>query len=220
MQGRKNDQTKLRYDLIPPEIDAAVAAVLTYGAAKYSDRDWELGMDWSRVYGALKRHMDAWWGGEEVDQETGMSHLWHAACCITFLVAYQFRETGHDDRPKDDVDPNGIWNMGVFEAAAEAAVARRLVYKPGERMVVDIPGGRIWPLSEGSPQAYPKPNFGPGFIDDDETGKVAEGMGIVAPDASFGPGAIPLEDDEDDSPLRSTGRLPSFLRSKVEGEHG
>jgi hypothetical protein len=64
------------------------------------DRNWEHGMKWSRVYGALLRHLTAWWGGEDKDPETGRSHLWHVACCVTFLLTYEMRGAGEDDRWK------------------------------------------------------------------------------------------------------------------------
>lgn len=98
--GVKFDQGKLRYDLIPPEMLEEAALVLTYGAAKYGARNWEKGMLWSRPFGALMRHMWAWWGGEDSDPETGYSHLSHALCCITFLSAYRRRSIGIDDRHK------------------------------------------------------------------------------------------------------------------------
>jgi hypothetical protein len=99
-EGRKDDSSKARYDLIPPELLEATAQVLTFGAAKYNARNWEQGMAWGRPFGALMRHMWAWWRGEEKDPETGMSHLWHAACCIAFLIAYEQRCIGDDDRYK------------------------------------------------------------------------------------------------------------------------
>lgn len=99
-EGRKDDTDKNRMELIPPELLVAVADVLTFGAKKYEDRNWEKGMSWSRVFGALMRHMWAWWSGEGLDKETGKSHLWHAGCCIAFLIAYEARGTGTDDRPK------------------------------------------------------------------------------------------------------------------------
>ena len=98
--GVKFDQGKLRYDLIPPEMLEEAALVLTYGAVKYGDRNWEKGMAWSRTFGALMRHMWAWWGGEDRDPETGYSHLSHALCCITFLSVYRRRSIGVDDRHK------------------------------------------------------------------------------------------------------------------------
>jgi hypothetical protein len=97
--GVKFDGDKPRYDLIPPEIEEALAKVLTFGASKYSSRNWELGMDWGRVYAAHRRHMTAWWSGENNDPETGMPHTWHAAGCLAFLVAFEARGTGIDDRP-------------------------------------------------------------------------------------------------------------------------
>lgn len=105
-EGRKDDGEKPRYDLIPPEFLDGTARVLTYGAVKYAPRNWELGMSWGRVFAALMRHMWAWWGGQKTDAETGMPHLWHAACCLAFLVAYEQRKIGVDDRPttKNSID--------------------------------------------------------------------------------------------------------------------
>jgi len=98
-EGRKDDSGKLPYELIAPEILEALATILDFGAKKYAPRNWEKGMDWSRVYGALMRHMWSWWKKEEADPETGKSHLWHAACCIMFLLTYEIRKVGNDNRP-------------------------------------------------------------------------------------------------------------------------
>lgn len=99
-EGKKNDDGKLRYDLIPPEALKGTAAILTFGARKYSDRNWEQGIAYGRVYAALQRHLWAWWGKEERDHETGLSHLHHAACCIAFLQTFVERNrTELDDRP-------------------------------------------------------------------------------------------------------------------------
>jgi len=63
-------------------------------------RNWEQGMAWSRLYAATFRHLTAWWGGERTDQETGLSHLAHAGCCVCFLIAFELRGIGTDDRPE------------------------------------------------------------------------------------------------------------------------
>ena len=95
--GTKFDEDKLRFDLIPPEVEEALATILTYGAAKYNDRNWELGMNWGRLYGALRRHLHAWKKGEKLDEESKLPHLWHALTCLTFLVTYEMRGSGKDD---------------------------------------------------------------------------------------------------------------------------
>ena len=97
--GVKYDSGKPRPELIPPEFLTATADILGYGAAKYGDRNWEKGMNWSRIYGALIRHLNAWWSGESKDPETNKSHLWHAVANIAFLITYEARGTGIDDRP-------------------------------------------------------------------------------------------------------------------------
>lgn len=113
-EGRKDDSDKIRLELIPPELLYAVGTILTFGAKKkYEARNWELGMNWSRVFGALMRHMWCWWGGKgpttqsfvfgELDEETGKSHLWHAGCCLAFLITYEERKVGTDDRPQANV---------------------------------------------------------------------------------------------------------------------
>lgn len=99
-EGRKDDNGKPRYDLIAPELLEDVSKVLTFGAKKYEPRNWEKGMSWGRVFSGAMRHLWAWWGGEDRDKETGLSHLAHAACCIMFLLAYEKRGAGTDDRYK------------------------------------------------------------------------------------------------------------------------
>ncbi len=101
MEGRKDDQGKLPWNLLPPDAIDEVLRVLSVGAERYGDRNWERGMSWSRPFAALMRHMWAWWRGQDKDPDTGLSHLAHAGCNILFLLAYERRNAGHDDRPKD-----------------------------------------------------------------------------------------------------------------------
>ena len=85
-QAIKHDIGKTRYDLLPPEALEAVARVLTFGAKKYGDRNWEKGLDYDRIFAAAQRHMWAHHGGEKLDPESGLSHLAHAACNLAFLL--------------------------------------------------------------------------------------------------------------------------------------
>ena len=98
----KADAAKLRFDLLPVKPIQDLVAVLNYGSGKYADRNWEKGMKWSRCYAALMRHMFSWWGGESSDPETGMSHLAHAACCLVFLMEYEYTKPEFDDRPSTE----------------------------------------------------------------------------------------------------------------------
>ena len=99
-EGRKDYKGKDPWHLAPWDAFRAIIKVLRFGAEKYAARNWEKGMAWSRPYGALIRHLTSWWEGEKADPETGYSHLWHAGCCVVFLIAYEIRGVGEDDRPK------------------------------------------------------------------------------------------------------------------------
>lgn len=100
-EGTKFDEGKLRYELVPPEALEALVSVLTAGAVKYDARNWERGIAYSRVFGALHRHLWAWWAGQSIDSESNFSHLWHALCCLGFLVTYEMRGMHEfDDRPR------------------------------------------------------------------------------------------------------------------------
>lgn len=96
--GVKFDDGKTMMELLPPEFIFGVANILTHGAKKYAARNWEMGMSWSRPFGGAMRHLWKWWGGEKLDPDSGMPHLWHAACNLAFLIAYEERGVGTDDR--------------------------------------------------------------------------------------------------------------------------
>ncbi len=88
--GRKDDNDKLRFDLLSPEFEEVVTKVLTYGAAKYEPNNWQNVEDAeNRYYAALRRHISAYRKGEKVDPESGLPHLAHAACNIMFLMHFE-----------------------------------------------------------------------------------------------------------------------------------
>jgi hypothetical protein len=99
-EGKKYDRGKVRLELVPPDAIAAMGRVLTFGAEKYGAWNWTKGMAWSRIYGAVQRHLTAWYAGAGADDETGLSHLDHALCCLAFLATYEARDIGTDDRPE------------------------------------------------------------------------------------------------------------------------
>ena len=100
-RGIKHDTGKPRPELLPADALLQIAQVFTIGAQKYDDRNWELGIKYSRLFGALQRHLLAYWDGEDLDPETGLPHLAHAGCNMLMLLESQ-RFDGLDDRPKHE----------------------------------------------------------------------------------------------------------------------
>lgn len=96
---RLGDRVTLHASFSPALL--SVGEVLAYGAKKYSARNWEHGIMYSRVYGAATRHLMTFLAGEAMDPETRLPHLAHAACCLMFLLTFEARTMGArlDDRP-------------------------------------------------------------------------------------------------------------------------
>jgi hypothetical protein len=94
----KADTGKAPISLVPRSAIVAEAEVLGFGARKYAAHNWRKGMKWSRLGDAALRHLLAWIDGEDVDPETGLSHLAHLRCCAGFLIEYQRLGLGEDDR--------------------------------------------------------------------------------------------------------------------------
>jgi hypothetical protein len=97
--GGEKGRKPARFELIPPAALAVVAEVYGRGAEKYADRNWERGVDWSLMFGAMMRHMWLWWSGETDDEESGLNHLGHAAFHVLGLMQLSETHPGLDDRP-------------------------------------------------------------------------------------------------------------------------
>ena len=88
--GAKHDGGKLRYSLLPKGTITEVLKVLEFGAKKYAPDNWmKVDNAQTRYYDAALRHITAWHEGEKFDQETGVSHIAHALCCLHFLMWFE-----------------------------------------------------------------------------------------------------------------------------------
>ena len=97
--AKKHSEAKLRVDLITSEMEEGLAEVLTYGATKYEDRNWEKGLKHSTHYAAAKRHMLKFWKGIDLDDESGLHHIAHAMCNLAMLYTNIARDRQDlDDR--------------------------------------------------------------------------------------------------------------------------
>jgi hypothetical protein len=87
------------FALLPWVSLRVVALVMKAGAEKYAPHDWRRGASWSMYWSAILRHLTAWYEGEDLDPESGLSHLAHACASILILLHYALTQTGDDDRP-------------------------------------------------------------------------------------------------------------------------
>ena len=97
--AKRTNDGKLPFDLIDPLLDEGVAEVLQFGADKYAPNNWKLSINSSDHHqfvqdrlGSLMRHLSEYRKGSYNDNETGLTHLAHAACNLMFLMRYDMEE--------------------------------------------------------------------------------------------------------------------------------
>lgn len=81
----KADSGKLMMSLIEPQFIKGTAEVLTIGGVKYEIDNWKKCDDRQRYVDALLRHIYDYLDGNKCDEESGVSHLYYAACNLMFL---------------------------------------------------------------------------------------------------------------------------------------
>ena len=92
-EGRKFDSEKPKLYLLPPKSIIEIGKVLTYGAEKYDAENWRKVDDLQNRYtSAALRHIFAHIDGEKLDEETGLSHLAHAMCCLLFKLEIELEQ--------------------------------------------------------------------------------------------------------------------------------
>lgn len=92
--GRKFDNEKLRFSLLPIESIEEVLKVLEFGANKYDVDNWKfVDNAQERYYDAALRHQILGSAsGEDEDPETGYKHTAHAICCLLFKLWFELKE--------------------------------------------------------------------------------------------------------------------------------
>lgn len=98
LMGKKFDSGKPKLSLLTKESLIAEARVFEYGAKKYDKNNYKKGMAWTRIIDAALRHLMSFNSKEDLDEESGMNHLWHAKACLAMLIYYYENKVGEDDR--------------------------------------------------------------------------------------------------------------------------
>ena len=91
-QQAKADAGKPRPTLVPVSLIEAVTAVRMYGNEKYHDPENWRQVEPQRYQDALYRHWLSYLKGEQCDPESGLTHLWHLACNVAFLIEMEGKE--------------------------------------------------------------------------------------------------------------------------------
>jgi hypothetical protein len=98
MSAKHFDDGKPDLSLIPSVAEEAMARAMMYGTNKYGRYNYCNGHEAGKLIASAKRHLSAWYNGEENDKESGVSHLGHAMCNIAMLLRQIELGTMRDDR--------------------------------------------------------------------------------------------------------------------------
>ena len=120
-----------RYSLLPVEALEQVAELYARGAEKYAEHNWRLGYDWSKSYDSLMRHANAFWRGEDIDEEMGLPHMaavaFHSLTLLTFMVEHP----EFDDRFKREIiektDEPAFYDDEAINALREKLIGQPIV---------------------------------------------------------------------------------------------
>ena len=85
---------------VPANVLQEIGVGMMEGARKYGRHNYRAaGIRASVYYDATLRHLMAWWEGEDIDPDSGMSHIAKALCSLVVLRDAQQNRMINDDRP-------------------------------------------------------------------------------------------------------------------------
>jgi hypothetical protein len=91
---------KTPHHLVPPRVLKEVAEALSEGARKYGAYNFrQAGVKYSTYYSSTRRHIDAWFEGEDIDKDSGLNHIVKAIGGLIVLYDSILQDNFEDDRP-------------------------------------------------------------------------------------------------------------------------
>ena len=159
---------KPSYSAVPVPVLYELGAALSEGARKYGGYNWRVAGVRASVYiNATRRHLDSWWEGEDIDPDSGLSHITKAIASLTVLRDAMIQGMlANDDRP-----PRAAEFMPAMQERMDELAERYPRPRPPytEREVAHI---RNTPVSIGAGQVLgydvevmlPAPDAPEGFV--------------------------------------------------------
>ena len=108
---------KVPLSCVPAPVLMEIGAGMLEGSIKYGRHNYrESRIKASTYYDAVMRHMMQWWEGEDIDADSGLSHVTKAICSLVVLRDQMLAGTIIDDRPPK-CDPEWINDISKLAQA-------------------------------------------------------------------------------------------------------
>lgn len=127
--GLKYDNGKPDLSIVPLALETACARAFEFGANKYGRNNYRHGLKYTRLIAAALRHIKAWNEVEDLDLESGLSHLDHAIACLAMLAVSE--NSIENSEKYDDRDLHYQDNKASKDRGAERLASRYAPRRPG-----------------------------------------------------------------------------------------
>jgi Domain of unknown function (DUF5664) len=108
---------KVPFSTVSGQVMMEVGLAMMEGARKYGRANYRAaGVRASVYYDACMRHMMKWWEGEDIDRDSGISHVTKAIASLMVLRDSMMQENWADDRPIKVKNPNWVEDMNAKAA--------------------------------------------------------------------------------------------------------
>lgn len=122
---------------VPANVMAEVGVAMLEGACKYGRSNYRVaGVRSSVYYDAVIRHLFSWWEGEDIDPDSGMSHITKAITSLVVLRDAMIQDMATDDRP-----PRSKKFYAELNEAAGAIIDRHSDKSPRHYTIEDSKNG-------------------------------------------------------------------------------
>ena len=104
--------TKVPFSVIPSQVMAEVGVAMLEGGFKYGVSNYrDAGVRATVYYDATLRHLTSWLEGEDIDPDSGLSHITKAITSLIVLRDGMKNDLWVDDRPIKVSNPNWMQEL-------------------------------------------------------------------------------------------------------------
>lgn len=124
---------KAKLSVIPAGVLFDVGNALTEGMMKYGRHNYRVtGVRSSIYYDAAMGHLMDWWEGQDIDPDSGLSHVTKAIASLVVLRDAMLQEMLNDDRP-----PRSMVHKADFSPTTAAIIERYAGANPTHYTIED-----------------------------------------------------------------------------------
>lgn len=97
-KGLRYNKDKRKWSYVHFKSLEPMIEVLEFGAKKYAPFNWQKGLDLKEILESMQRHLAALMDGEEIDPESGISHVGHIQCNAMFYNYHKQLNSNNNEK--------------------------------------------------------------------------------------------------------------------------